>query len=359
MLRNSLIALAAFIAIVAGYMLLWPIPINPVAVAIQPSPGFTGVFQPNEALRATKFLGDAMGTGPEDVTIHQGYAYTGLEDGRIVRVPLDGKQPMQVVANTGGRPLGLQFDPYGNIVVADAKRGLLAVTPDGRVQVLVDRINGTPVKFIDDLDIAADGTIYFSDASQRFGIAEYLLDILEGSATGRLLALDPRTMQVTVKLENLNFANGVALGPNENFVLVNETGASRITRLWLKGEKAGQRDVFIENLPGYPDNISFDGRGLFWVALPGPRTKELDDLMPSPSMRRIVYRLMMIGLAPQPAPQHYGWVIAIDPSGKVVQNLQDPGGKTIHSITSVNSVDGTLYFGSLQTDRVATLPLAR
>ena len=356
MLRIFLVILAAVIAAVAGFLLLYPIPIDPVAVEVAPSPGFTGPYARNNALRSLAWLGTPVSKGPEDVAVRKGYVYTGLENGNIVRIRIDGTGGYEAYANTRGRPLGMHFDQYGNLIVCDAKKGLLAVLPDGHIQVLAAGLNGEPFKFLDDLAIAKDGTIYFSDASQRFGYDQFTLDLLEGSATGRLLALDPRTMKVTVKLEGLNFANGVALGPDEEFVLVNETGAARITRLWLKGTKQGQRDVFIDNLPGYPDNLSYDGKSVFWVALPSPRNEQLDSLLPSPSLRRIVYRLMSIGLVAQPAPAKYGFVIALDRDAHVVANLQDPTGQTIQNITSVNASGGNLYFGSLESDRVGSLP---
>ncbi|MBI1213939.1 MAG: SMP-30/gluconolactonase/LRE family protein [Alphaproteobacteria bacterium] len=356
MLRLVLILLALFVAAAAGFLLFWPIPIDPVAVEVERSPGFIGPYARNESLRSVAWLGTTVGKGPEDVAIRNGYAYTGLENGNIVRVRLDGSGGYEEFVNTQGRPLGMQFDQYGNLIVCDAKKGLLAILPNGQIQVLADRLNGQPFKFLDDLDIAKDGTIYFSDASQRFGLDDYFLDIMEGSATGRLLSLDPRTMQVTVRAEGLNFANGVALGPDEEYVLVDETGAARIARIWLKGTKAGQRDIFAANLPGYPDNLSYDGKGVFWVALPSPRDEQLDRLLPSPSMRRILYRLMSIGLMAQPQPPKYGFVIALDRDGHVVANLQDPTGNTISNITSVNASNGNLYFGSLETDRIATLP---
>jgi sugar lactone lactonase YvrE len=259
--------------------------------------------------------------------------------------------------NTGGRPLGLQHDPFGNIVVADAKRGLIAIAPSAQIYEVAQRYENRPLLFVDDLDIARDGTIYFSDASMRYGIDEFQLDFLEGQATGRLFSYDPRTNALQLRLDNLAFANGVALGPDEEYVLVNETAAHRITRYWLKGAKVGSKDVFIENLPGYPDNLSFNGRDLFWVALAGPRNQALESQLGSPFMRRVAYRLQSIGLLPAPAADPYGLVIAINLQGQVVATLQDPGGRTIRSVTSVNERNGLLYLGSLETDRIATLPV--
>ena len=261
-MRRALLALAALIGIAAAYLLAWPTRIDPVAVTVGPNPGFTGLFAPNEALRGVSWLGTAMGRGPEDVWVSEGLAFTGLEDGRVMRVRIDAANPetAEQIAHTNGRPLGLQLDRSGNLVVADARRGLLAITSAGKVSVLADRFENQPLKFVDDLDIATDGTIYFTDASQRFGLDEDELDFMEGRATGRLLAFDPHAHSLQMKLDALSFANGVALGPGDEYVLVNETTAHRVTRLWLKGPKAGTREAFVENLPGYPDNISFNGR---------------------------------------------------------------------------------------------------
>jgi sugar lactone lactonase YvrE len=377
-MRFVLIGLVALIALAAGYLLAWPTRIEPVVVTVGPNPGFTGPFQPNDALRGVKWLGDAMGPGPEDVWVKDGYAYSGLADGQIVRVRIDGQtatgpapiQPVipggtpqptgaaiEKVISTGGRPLGLQHDPFGNIVVADAKKGLLAITPAGQIVVVADRYENRSLIYVDDLDIAKDGTIYFSDASMRYGHGEEALEFLEGRATGRLFSFDPRSGSLQARLSDLAFANGVALGPDEEYVLVTETAAARITRYWLKGPKIGQKDVFIENLPGYPDNLSFNGRDIFWVALYGPRSKALEDQAGSPFVRKVAFRLMSIGLGPAAAPDPYGCVVAINTQGQVVATLQDPGGRTIKSITSVNEKDGLLYFGSLETDRIATLPV--
>ena len=72
------------------------------------------------------------------------------------------------------------------------------------------------------------------------------------------MSYNPASGTTTVRLENPHFANGVALGPKEDYVLVTETPGARITRLWLKGNKAGTMDVFIA---GYPDNISYNDNG--------------------------------------------------------------------------------------------------
>ena len=78
----------------------------------------------------------------------------------------------------------------GSVIVADAMRGLLRLNPDGSIDVLANTFEGQPILFADDLDISADGVVWFSDASQRFGIHDFMLDLLEASRTGRLLSYD-------------------------------------------------------------------------------------------------------------------------------------------------------------------------
>src|ERR1700759_1679670 len=98
------------------------------------------------------------GNGPEDVVVDSaGQLCTGLEDGRIGRLPADGGQPT-VVANTGGRPLGLHVARDGRVLICDSHRGLLALDPNsGVLDVLVDSVDGRPLGFCSNVTETADG----------------------------------------------------------------------------------------------------------------------------------------------------------------------------------------------------------
>jgi sugar lactone lactonase YvrE len=279
--------------------------------------------------------------------------YTGLQDGRIVRFRADSSLP-ETFVNTMGRPLGMQFDREGNLIVADAFRGLLSITAERILTVLTDSAGGERLLFPDDLDIAPDGAIWFSNASQRFDQHHWRMDFLETRPTGSLLRYDPRTRQTTVVLDRLMFANGVAIGPAAEYVLVNETIAARVTRLWISGPKAGIRETLI-NLPGYPDNLSSNGRGTFWVALPGIRNEGLERTWDGILIRRILTRLPEFVITSAIA-RPYSWVIGIDGEGKVRCNLQDSTGAS-GTVTSANEFDGVLYLGSITTSFVSKYSL--
>jgi sugar lactone lactonase YvrE len=349
-MKKLLGLLAAPIAALALYLGITPSPIDPLAWDAAQAPLLIGALEPNDTLMKAELLGRGQLHGPEDTAVDsQGRVYAGLHDGRIVRMA--GEQ-VETFVDTGGRPLGMDFDAAGNLIVADAYKGLLRIDPQGQIEVLTTEAEGVPFKFTDDLDIARNGTIYFSDASSRFEQPDYLLDLLEARPHGRLLSYDPATQQTRVLLRDLYFANGVALSANEDFVLVNETYRYRITRYWLSGEKAGTHDIFIDNLPGLPDNLQGDGQGTFWVALPSPRKADADLLHRSPWAKA---QLAKLPRAFWPKAVPYGFVIALNEQGEITRSLHDTSGTHLRMITSAKPVGDYLYLGSLDNDRIGKL----
>ncbi len=356
MLKRIVAAAAALAAVLVLALVLAPAPIDPAAYEPPAAPDLAGALAPNRDLRAAELLAVGQVRGPEDVAVDaSGRIYAGTEDGRIVRVTLDGAGGrVETFAETGGRPLGLHFDGGGNLIVADGVKGLLTVDPGGRVATLTTEAAGEPFGFADDLDVAADGRIYFSDASSRFGPGAYLYDLLEARPHGRLLCYDPSTGDTEVLLDGLYFANGIALSRNEDFVLVNETYRYRITRYWLAGPRAGTSEVFADNLPGFPDGVSSNRRGTFWVALFTVRNPLMDRLHPRPFAKRLLSQLPRF-LWPKPAP--YGLVLAVDEEGRIRRSLHDPGGERVLEVTSAEEAGGFLYLGNLSRDRIARLEL--
>ena len=291
--------------------------------------------------------------GPEEVALdHEGRVYGGTQDGKIVRLLPDGT--LELFADTRGRPLGLQFDRNQNLIVCDSNRGLLSINPRGVITVLATSADGVAFRFTDALDISSDGTVYFTDASARFGQDEYLYDLLESRPHGRFMSYDPAAGQVEVLMKDLYFANGVALSRQEDFVLVNETYRYRIIRYWLKGPRAGTHEIFIDNLPGFPDNISGNRKGTFWLALFTVRNQTVDTLHPFPFLKAQMAKLPK-ALWPRPRP--YGLVLALDERGKIIQSLHEPTGEHLKEITSAREYGGYLYLGSLHNDRIGKYKL--
>jgi sugar lactone lactonase YvrE len=344
------------IVAVGGFLLLMPTKVQPVAWTPAPAPSLTeGLFADNQRLKGMQRVGATDIDGPEALLLESETLITGLHDGRIIQTSLDGKVTKKL-ADTGGRPLGLARHPNGLLIIADAVKGLLSLDAQGRLVAMTTEADGVPFGFTDDVAIDKPGHFaYFSDASRRFGYGSDGEAIIEHGGDGRLLRYDFQTGKTSVLLDKLEFANGVTLGPQDAYVLVNETGAYRISRYWLTGPKAGTHDVFIDNLPGLPDNLSFNGHDRFWVALYAPRNALLDATAAHPYLRKMIVRAMTI--LPKPIEKR-GFALGLDLEGKVIANLQDGSNGNYSPITTVREYGDWLYFGSLKAKHMVRLPLS-
>ncbi len=289
-----------------------------------------------------------VGHSPEDVLPdHDGSIITGLADGRILRIHPD--DSMSEIVNTGGRPLGLDFLPDGRILVCDTHLGLLAVEPQsGHIETLVAK--GThSLHVCNNPAVAEDGRIFFSDSSQRNIETEAAKDIVDKVPTGRLLCRYPDG-RVEVVMDELLFANGVIVAPDQSFVLVAQTGLACINRLWLTGEKAGQQDMFATELPGLPDNLAIGSDGLIWVALVSPVSDILKQLHSLPYfMRFLIARLPQ---ALQPEQPLFCRLGAYDLQGNLVK-LYEGDKDVYHFVTGVREQNGTIFMGSFEGDSIA------
>ncbi len=352
-LRHLLFVLV--LAVVA-FLLLMPTRVQPVNWAPPKAPSMTeGPYAANQRLKGVQKIGAQDIAGPEALLLDaQGFLISGLHDGRIIRTAPD-TPSLEVLANTGGRPLGLARHPDGRLIIADGIKGLLALDAKGQLTTLSNSANGVPFGFTDDVTVDASGRYaYFSDASSRWGYGQDGEAVIEHGGDGRLLRYDFSNGHTEVLLDQLQFANGVALGPDENYVLVNETGAYRISRYWLKGERAGSHDLFIDNLPGLPDNLSFNGKDRFWVALYSPRNPLLDSVAGYPLLRKVMVRALMV--VPKPV-ERKAFVLGLDTHAKVIANLQDGSAGNYSPITTAREYGDWLYLGSLKSTSMARLPL--
>jgi sugar lactone lactonase YvrE len=291
------------------------------------------------------------GHGPEDVVFDsRGRVVTGLSDGRILRLdPVTGERTD--VGTTGGLALGVQPCPDGSALVCDHDRGLLQVRPHGAVEVLVDTVDGEPLTFASNVVRTADGTIWFTTSSGCWHVDHHLGDMFEHSSTGRLVRRDVDGTVTTV-LSGLKFANGLALMPDESSLLFAETAGYRISRHWLAGPRAGTTEAVVENLPGFPDNMSVGSDGLLWVAIAAPRNALLDRLLPLPGVLRLLLWNLPERLRPKATP--IAWVMAFDLDGRLVHDLRASDG-SYGFVTAVAECNGTLVAGSLHEDDVVVL----
>jgi sugar lactone lactonase YvrE len=290
------------------------------------------------------------GDAPEDVVVDaDGQIWTGVVDGRIVRISPEGK--CTVVADTGGRPLGLHVARDGRVLICDSYRGLLALDPEsGKLDTLVESVDGRPLRFCSNATETSDGTVYFTESTSKFHYDYFTGAILEARGDGSLFRLEPGG-GVTTLVNGLYFANGVTATADESALVFAETLGRRLSKYWLTGPQAGTVTPLVANLPGMPDNISTGSDGRIWVALVTPANRAADWLAPrAPVIRKILWRLPE---RLQPKPVNELWVVAFDAdSGEVVGGLHDKRAD-FGLVTGVVESAGRLWMSTIGFPAVA------
>ncbi|XP_040382082.1 protein STRICTOSIDINE SYNTHASE-LIKE 4-like isoform X2 [Oryza brachyantha] len=321
-----------------------------------PRPG-AARFPPNNLLQNLEKLGEGRLSAPEDVYVDAaGEVFTATRDGWVQRMRANGSwEQWGLVGGTG--LLGIAPSADGAVLVCDADKGLLKLEENGRVTLLASAVEDSTIRFADAAIEASDGTVYFSDASTRFNFDNWFLDFLEYRFTGRLLKYDPCTGKASVVLDSLGFANGVALSPDEAFVVVCETMRFRCLRVWLKGDNAGQAEIFVDNLPGNPDNVRLGSDGHFWIALLPVRFSPWLDLIARWSLTRRVIASFPTLLRRTKAMMKGATVAQVSVDGEIMRVLGDSEGKVINLVTSATEFNGDLFLGSLATNFIGKLSL--
>ncbi len=325
-------------------------PLHPATRRVPRAPQMPAASQPFPAAELIPLPGSA----PEDVVIDpQGRLLVGMAGGVIGRYDPSSRSA-RVVATTGGRPAGLEALPDGRVLVCDTRRGLLRGDPEnGDVETLVRSIRGVPLRFCSNAVAQRDGTIWFTESTNSFDVETYRGAFLEHRPSGRLFRRDVNGTVETV-LDGLYFANGVSLTPDESALLFVETANYSLSRLWLSGPRQGHHEEVLDNLPGFPDNMSTFVAGRAWVAMTNPRSTLVDRLGRTPGfLRQLLWRLPDAWL-PELTP--ITWVVAIDPEGQVVADIHDQRAD-FRMATGAAEHAGSLYLASPTTDRLLRLEL--
>ncbi|MFC5470137.1 SMP-30/gluconolactonase/LRE family protein [Cohnella suwonensis] len=354
--KKMIVMFLIMVLLMIGIMVfIVPSPIDPVAWHPPAKPSEEGALQQNSLLSSSILLAKGLLKQPEDIVFDdQGRLYTGNKDGTIRRLNPENTENIETFAETGGYPLGLQFDKEGHLIAAVKNKGLMSINANGDVALLTDQVEGTPITYANEVAISSDGTVYFTDSSTKYDLG-WPFDILEGRPHGRLLSYDPRSKKTRMILNKLYFANGIVLSKNEDYLLISETSRYRIIRYWLKGTMAGTIDVFADNLPNMPDNISVDQSGDLWVG--GSKRIDFVDFLQSRSFLKKQMAKLPYGLLKKiPTIKRYGYVLRLDSNGEIKQTLHDPSGN-VYAISSVVKKENTLYFGTLFGDFVGQYTL--
>jgi sugar lactone lactonase YvrE len=283
-----------------------------------------------------------------------GLVYTGTSDGRIWRFdPAHPDTAATLLGQVGAQPLGVWPADDGAVWIAATDLGLLRLH-NGKVERMLSEVDGEPFDFANNLESLPDGRIVISQASTKYKMANHGWDIMEAAANGRIVLYDPTSKSARTLVDGVAFANGVAVVEDGNAVLFASSTRHRIDRYWLSGPKAGQREAFLENLPGYPDNLTVDSSGLHWIALASPRVGFMDILM-----QRFVFARQLFGALPREwlPTGDVTWALAVNGEGRVAHSVRAES-TGFGVITSALRVGDRLLLGRVHGEGIGVIDLA-
>ncbi|KAF4114881.1 hypothetical protein G5714_005104 [Onychostoma macrolepis] len=357
------------LAVAVGVYLI-PSPIDPEPYIFEgPPPALDGPLAVNTRLQRGRRLFSGQLKGPESFTADQnGNIYTGTVDGKLWRISNESltfiTQMGRIIPECGtstdyepvcGRPHGLRLDRDGQLIVADSYQGLFKVDPWTGEKTLLhsskEGADGIPFGFLNGLEISKNGTVFFTDSSSKWGRRHVRYEVLETNRLGRLLSFDPVTGRVRTLLDSLYMPNGFAFSPDEDFLLLAETSIAHIIKFWLKGPKAGTKEVVLNNMIGYPDNIRLSDRGTFLVGITTVRFRRrlfppfLDLIGPYPVLKRFIVKLVPLSWYNFLLPK-YGLILELGPDGEVIDSLHDPTGSLTWAVSDVFQQGTHYYLGS-------------
>ncbi|XP_067247622.1 adipocyte plasma membrane-associated protein isoform X2 [Chanodichthys erythropterus] len=333
------------LAVVVGLYLI-PSPIDPEPYIFEgPPPALEGPLAVNTRLQRGRRLFSGQLKGPESFTADQnGNIYTGTVDGKLWRI---NKESLTFITQMGrnipecgtstdyepvcGRPHGLRLDRDGQLIVADSYQGLFKIDPWTGEKTLLHSSK--------------------EDSSSKWGRRHVRYEVLETNHLGRLLSYDPVTGHVRTLLDSLYMPNGFAFSSDEDFLLLAETSIGRIIKFWLKGPKAGTREIVLNNMIGYPDNIRLSDRGTFLVGISTVRFRGrlfppfLDLIGPYPTLKRVIVKLIPLSWYNALLPK-YGLILELGPDGEVIDSLHDPTGSLTWAVSDVFQQGAHYYLGS-------------
>jgi gluconolactonase len=176
---------------------------------------------------------------------------------------------------TNGRTLDLD----GRVVTCShGRRAVERTEADGTTRVLVDRWSGGRFNSPNDVVVASDGTIWFTDPA--YGIVQAHEGHLGEREYGDhyVFRFDPATGDVRPAVLDVEEPNGLAFSPDETLLYVADSaaaaglghfgGRNHHIRVYdvVHGRVAKNGRLFAEVSPGVPDGFRVDVHGNVWTS---------------------------------------------------------------------------------------------
>lgn len=142
---------------------------------------------------------------------------------------------------------------------------------DGNVTVLIDRFDGKPLNAPNDVVVAADGAVWFTDPGYGTD-GPYEGHLAEHELPKHVYRFDPATGSATVVADDFVRPNGIGFSPDEKLLYVVDSGVSHggpahIRVFDVEGQRLRNSRVFASFSRGMTDGLRCDTNGNVWCSM--------------------------------------------------------------------------------------------
>lgn len=235
--------------------------------------GLDGVVA-SDARVETRFEGGRWCEGPVWVPRLASLVFSDVRANRMMRLPSEGRAVTfrDPSANANGNAI----DAQGRLITCEhLHRRVVRQEPDGRVTVMADRFAGKPLNSPNDLVVARDGAIWFTDPTWGIENPEEGRPS-EPEQKGRFVFRLDSSGRLDVVSDSFEQPNGLAFSPDERVLYVSESsgagtpeGKREIRAFDVAGGRLSRERVFAMLQSGAPDGLKCDEAGRVYAGTDG------------------------------------------------------------------------------------------
>ena len=257
------------------------LPLGPLTGSRYPDPHI-------EALDAKRFKG-SPGTGavervatgmrwaegPAYVRAGRYLIFSDIPNNRQMRL-LDDDNHLSVFRSPSYNSNGNTVDRQGRLLTCQhSGRRVVRTELDGRITIIADSYNGKKLNSPNDIVVASDDSIWFTDPSYGIGGNYEGLQAEQEQEKHNVFRVDPHSGAVSVVVDDFTQPNGLAFSPDEKKLYVIDSGIThggpahiRVFDTDLGAGKISNSRVFVEGFaPGFTDGMRVDVEGSVWTSM--------------------------------------------------------------------------------------------
>lgn len=215
--------------------------------------------------------------GPVWIGDARAVLWTDLPNDRILRWD-EATENVAAYRSPSNKANGLTRDRQGRLIACEhGGRRVTRTEYDGSITVLADSYQGKPLNSPNDVVVASDGAVWFTDPP--FGlVSDYMGQIADPELPASIYRIDPHSGLLECVTEDVPGPNGLAFSPDERKLYVVASRARPRTILTfdvIDGKRLAGGEVLVDAGDGTPDGFRVDMDGNLWCGW-GTGSEELD-----------------------------------------------------------------------------------